>query len=55
MFGQKKTLEERTLALVGQIKQLKNESVKSNIKMRLLELAPKEGLLQYDDNNKQTN
>ncbi len=54
IFGQKKTLEERTLSLVSQIKQLENESVKLNIKPRLLKLAPKEGLLLYHDYAKQT-
>ena len=54
IFGQKKTLEERTLLLVSQIKQLKNESVKLNIKPRLLKLAPREGLLLYHDYTKQT-
>ena len=43
IFGQK-TLEERKFALVSQIKQLKNESIKLNAQIRFFELALKEGL-----------
>ena len=55
IFGQKnRTLEDRRIALADQINQLKNESIKSNTQIRLLELAPKGGLSPNYDYTKQT-
>ena len=55
MFRQKKTLWERKLALVSQIKQLRNEIIRPDALIRFPDLSLKEGLLQYDDSTKQTN